>query len=117
MGWLVGEALSNLYVGLCRYHRGEKLSAERLVQHHAVDRLLELTALVENEMPLPRDAFDHARRFERRFPALAEELPRFIQGYECTPESAREILNWLEGHFEVDRSMAQAVRQLCGDPS
>jgi hypothetical protein len=27
--WLLGEALTCLYVGLCRYHRGEKLSAQR----------------------------------------------------------------------------------------
>ena len=111
--WLVGEALTNLYVGLCRLQRGEKLSAERLVQHHAVDRLLELAALVEQETPRSRDAFANERRFERRFPAIAEELPRFIQGYERTRESARAILDWLEGHFEIDRSMAQAVRLLC----
>jgi lincosamide nucleotidyltransferase B/F len=111
--WLVGEALTNLYVGLCRYHRGEKLSAERLVQHYAVDRLLELAALVEKEMPLPRDAFTNERRVEGRFPALAEQLPRFVQGYERTRESAGAILHWLEGHFEVSRPMAQAIRHLC----
>ena len=111
--WLVGEALTNLYVGLCRFHRGEKLSAERLVQHYAVDRLLELAALVEQETPRSRDAFANERRVERRFPAFAEELPRFVQGYERTRESAQEILSWLERHFEIDCSMAQAVRQLC----
>ena len=115
--WLVGEALTNLYVGLCRFHRGEKLSAQRLVQHYAVDRLLELAALVEQETPRSRDAFANERRFERRFSAFAEELPHFIQGYERTRESARAILDWLEGHFEIDHSMAQAVRQLCDSPS
>jgi hypothetical protein len=115
--WLIGEALTNLYVGLCRYHRGEKLSAQRLVQHYAVDRLLELAALVEKEKPLPRDIFANERRFERRFPALAEELPHFIQGYERTRESARAILHWLEGHFEINRAMAQAVHQLCDSSS
>lgn len=117
MDWLIGEALTNLYVGLCRYHRGEKLSAQRLVQHYAVDRLLELAAFVEKEKPLPRDVFANERRFEKRFPALAEELPQFIQGYERTRESARAILLWLEDRFEINRSMAQAVHQLCDSPS
>jgi hypothetical protein len=116
MEWLVGETLTNLYVGLCRYHRGEKLSAEHLVQHFAVDRLLELTALTERESPRSRDEFANARRIEERFPVFATQLPRFIQGYERTPESARAILHWLEGHFAIDRSMAQAVRRLC-EPS
>jgi hypothetical protein len=111
--WLLGEALTNLYVGLCRYHRGEKLSAERLVQHYAVDRLLELASRVERETPLPHDAFSNERRIEGRFPGLAEQLPRLVQGYERTHESARAILHWLEGHFEIDRSMARAVRDLC----
>src|SRR5205085_2625578 len=34
--WIVGEALANLLVGLGRWRRGEKLSAMRFVQGHAV---------------------------------------------------------------------------------
>lgn len=113
VAWLVGEALTNLYVGLCRHHRGEKLSAQRLVQHYAVDRLVELAAHVKTECPLSRDPFTNERRIEGRFPAFAEELPRFVRGYERTRESARAILNWLEQHFEINRSMAQAIRHLC----
>lgn len=40
--WLIGEALTNLYVGLGRFWRGEQLAAHRLVQVAALDRLLEL---------------------------------------------------------------------------
>lgn len=40
--WLIGEALTNLYVGLGRFWRGERLAAHRLVQVAALDRLLEL---------------------------------------------------------------------------
>ncbi|MBP1694464.1 MAG: hypothetical protein H6Q37_2347, partial [Chloroflexi bacterium] len=48
--WLCGEALTNLYVGLCRYRRGEKLSAARFIQGYAVDRVVELVEqLVEIE--------------------------------------------------------------------
>ncbi len=30
--WIIGEALTNLYVGMSRYNRGEKLSGSRFVQ-------------------------------------------------------------------------------------
>ena len=45
--WSLGEALTNLYVGLSRLRRGEKLSAMRLIQYHAVDRILELSEKIE----------------------------------------------------------------------
>ena len=43
---LLGFALAHgLLIGLQRFHRGERLSAARFVQGHALDRLLELDAL------------------------------------------------------------------------
>ncbi len=110
--WMLGEALTNLYVGLCRLQRGEKLSASRFIQGHAVDRVLELAALVEKEGPALKDRFSNERRVEQRLPGLAGELPGFIQGYERSVESAQAILEWLEGHFDVNRAMAGAIRQL-----
>lgn len=111
--WLLGEALTNLYVGLCRFHRGEKLSALRLIQHHAVDRVLELAELVEGEAPACKDGFANERRFELRFPEAARELPTFMQGYECSRQSARAILDFLEKHFPVNAAIAQAIRERC----
>jgi len=40
--YAVNEILTNLYVGLSRYHRGEVLSAFRLIQVHAIDRILSM---------------------------------------------------------------------------
>jgi len=111
--WLLGEALTNLYVGLCRFHRGEKLSAARLIQHHAVDRVLELAELVETEARVGRDGFANERRFELRFPEAARKLPDFMPGYESSRESARAILDYLEIHFPVNAAIAQAIRALC----
>ncbi len=111
--WLVGEALTNLYVGLERGQRGEKLSAARFVQNYAVDRLLELAALIEDEKPGYKDGFSSERRFEQRFPVTARLLPEFIQGYERNPQSASAILEFLEKHFEVNPAMAQEIRKLC----
>lgn len=111
--WLLGEALTNLYVGLCRFHRGEKLSAARFVQQHAVDRAVELVKFVEQEAPAGRDAFANDRRFEFRFPDATCELPLFMQGYGRSRESARAILDYLEGHFPINAAMARAIRELC----
>ncbi len=112
--WVVGEALTNLYVGLCRYRRGEKLSAARFVQWFAVDRVVELSGLVETEQPAYKDEFTADRRYEQRFPSLAQEMPRFVQGYERTPESALAILEFLEAHFEVNPAMREMIEELCG---
>ena len=111
--WLLGEALTNLYVGLGRCHRGEMLSAQRFIQHYAVDRIVDLAALVEAERPAPRDQFAGERRFERRFPGVAASLPLFVQGYARSRESAAAILGFLEAHFEVSPAMARAIRELC----
>jgi len=113
--WLVGEALTNLYVGLGRLRRGEKLSAARFIQQYAVDRILELSASIESATSAAEDVFVKERRFEQRFPGVAQQLPRFIQGYERSCESALAILGFLEQHFEINRAMAEAVRGLCDD--
>jgi hypothetical protein len=113
--WLIGETLTNLYVGLCRYCRGEKLSATRFIQGHAVDRTLELAKLIDAELPVSRDDFANERRYEQRFPSMTQELPNFIQGYERSQESARAILSFLEKHFAINAAMAKAIRELCGN--
>lgn len=111
--WELGEALTNLYVGLGRFRRGEKLSAARLVQGFAVDRVLTLAGLVEAETTSPRDPFAGERRAEQRLPVAAAHLREFVQGYDRTPQSARAILDFLDEHFDVDEGMKAAIRALC----
>jgi hypothetical protein len=108
----LGEALTNLYVGLCRYRRGEKLSAFRFIQQYAVDRVMDLTAARTAEASLHEDAFDGPRRFERRYPSLATVLPSFMQGYEGSPDSAAAILAWLDATYDVDTAMKVAISAL-----
>ncbi|MCX7784449.1 MAG: hypothetical protein N2318_12510 [Meiothermus sp.] len=110
--WQVGEALTNLLIGLKRYRRGEKLSGSRFVQNYALDRVLDLAEWVETETPYFKDPFGIERRFERRFPAVSERLPHFAQGYERTPESSLAILEFLEQHFEVNAAIAREIRTL-----
>jgi lincosamide nucleotidyltransferase B/F len=115
--WLLGEALSNLYVGLGRFRRGEKLSAMRLIQCDAVDRLLELSERVEPATSSPRDTFAPQRRYEQRHPSIGRALPSFVQGYERSVESAIAILGFLERHFEVNQSLKAALLELCNPTS
>jgi lincosamide nucleotidyltransferase B/F len=115
VNWQVGEALTNLYIGLERWQRGEKLSAARFIQGYALDRVLELVEMVEPPRPGLEDPFTRERRFEQRFPGVTRRLPEFVQGYDRSPESALAILKFLERHFPVNPAIAQAVRALCGD--
>ena len=113
--WVIGEAVTNLYVGLGRYRRGEYISAFRLVQGYAVDRVIELASYLTPDEAIgevQEDAFAPERRFEQRFPGLAGELPHFMQGYERSAESAASILAFLERHWQVNPAIAQAIRAL-----
>ncbi len=111
--WLIGEALTNLYVGMARDLRGEKLSAMRFIQYYAVDRLVELTELIEPAQGCFKDEFSAERRFEMHHPLTCAQLPDFMQGYKHNPESALAILDFLELHFSVNPAMSQAIRSYC----
>ena len=107
--WLVNEALTNLYVGLARYRRGEKLSAMRFIQGYAVDRLLQLASHLEAAQPAHVDSFVLERRFEQRFPFTSQQLATFLPGYEQTPQAAQAILAFLERHFGVNPALKALI--------
>lgn len=113
--WIVGEALSCLYIGLKRWHRGERLSACRFVQGHAVDRLLELETLrdpaaAQRAQP---DPFNRERRTEARHAALAADLPALLPGYAHTPQAALAMLAALGARGALlDAEMVAAIRAL-----
>jgi hypothetical protein len=97
--WLVDEVLSNLYVGLHRWLRGERLSAMRLVQGDALDNLLRLLGA--------DDPFTPSRRAERL------ELPWAVLagGYDQTPAAARGILQHLPSGGGQMRTQVEALVQ------
>jgi hypothetical protein len=113
--WLVGEALSNLIVGLQRHARGEKLAAMRMIQVHAVDRVLEFLELMEPESHGPlaaRDPFNVERRIEMRSPELASTLSVWAGGYERTVPAALALLAALEPHRVVPAEVSERIRTL-----
>jgi hypothetical protein len=110
--WLIGEALTCLYVGLNRYRRGELLSAQRFIQNFAVDRLLELIAMKPPATIVSIDSFVIERRFEQRYPASSELLSKCVQGYDRNAESAIAMLDYLVQHFDVNPAIARRIRAL-----
>ncbi|ROR23723.1 hypothetical protein EDB62_10525 [Vibrio crassostreae] len=111
--WIIGEALTNLYVGMSRYNRGEKLSGNRFVQSYALDRLIDLVDQTESPQPEFVDEFMSDRRLEARFPKFAQLLPTFTQGYDRTAESALAQLEFLNAHFSVNQAMRSRIIDLC----
>ncbi|GLV57544.1 hypothetical protein KDH_43800 [Dictyobacter sp. S3.2.2.5] len=113
MEWHLGEALTNLYVGLGRVHRGEVLTGTRSIQSYAVDHILALTKSIETARVQNEDQFNMERRYETRYPQIAHYLPTFMQGYEHNVESALAILDFLTQRFDVPPAMHSAIQELC----
>jgi hypothetical protein len=109
----VNEAVTNLYVGLHRDARGECLSATRLIQQHAVDRLLTYLELT-TPGSARQDLFALERGAERRFGPEVLPLAEIVLGYDRNREAALVILDWLEARVDVDRTLAAEIRRLAG---
>jgi hypothetical protein len=108
----VNEALTNLYVGLHRELRGERLSAMRLIQVHAVDRLHTFLELTQPAVGSRQDVFVVERGSERRFGPEVLPLATLVPGYAHNREAALVMLEWLEARTEVSDVLATAIRQL-----
>lgn len=112
--WIIGESLTNLYVGLGRYCRGEKLSAFKFVQVFSADRLLDLLHIKYESKSTEVDQYMPDRRAEARLPMTEPLFEMFCQGYGKTPESALTQLQWLEENFSINEYIAREIRRLAG---
>ncbi|PNY80348.1 hypothetical protein [Deinococcus koreensis] len=116
----LGEALTNLLVGLGRFWRGERLSALKFVQEDALGHVLALDADRAERAAKGApgaDAFGLERRFEQRYPEVARLLPAFAPGYGETPQAALALLEHLERHEEVPPAMSCAIREAAQPPN
>lgn len=111
--WLLGEALTNLYVGLMRDHRGEHLSAMRFIQVFAVDRVIDLFDRKRHELVVSKDPFNPDRRVEQRLPELKTMVAGMSKGYSHNRASALAILEILDQKFCLPDAMATVIRELC----
>lgn len=110
----IGEAVTNLYVGLGRYLRGERFTANLFVHVYALGQLTKVIHVVEPEIDYFPDPYGNDRRLERRYPEFAKRISQMLQGYERVPESAIAILNFLEEHFPINQRMSAEIRWLAG---
>ncbi|MDJ0759438.1 MAG: hypothetical protein QNJ19_08560 [Woeseiaceae bacterium] len=113
--FLIGELLTNLYVGLGRYARGEKLSAFFFVQHHAVVRLIALFELWDGGTQGSRDSFSNERRLEKNLPRHAELIESVTPGYWHTPEAAERMLEFLAPRTKLNELITGEIRDLIAD--
>ncbi|AHC16235.1 hypothetical protein [Salinispira pacifica] len=117
--WLLGEILSCIYVGMCRFQRGEKLSAWRFISGHAYSMFLELLEMTASERGVEvspeaavRDPYSIERRIELRQPEIEDCSSSILLGYDSIPESAANFLDILEDQFTVPRVPADQIRGL-----
>jgi lincosamide nucleotidyltransferase B/F len=113
LNWIAGEIMTNLYVGLCRFNRGEKMSAFRFIQNYPIDRLMELAEKIYVEEPTFKDKYSRDRRIEKRYPEFCKRTSEFMQGVEKSKESAVAILKFLEEHVEINQKMKEEILKLC----
>ena len=108
----VGEAITNLYVGLHRDLRGERLTATRFIQGYAVDRWVTVLGHLGLGHGAQQDAFVVDRGAERRFGSDVLPLADLVPGYERNAHAAATLLGLLETHVELDPTIVAAVRDL-----
>lgn len=110
------EALTNIYVGLLRYHRGERLSAHHLVEVHALNQIVSILHLTEDEnTDVATDLFSLDRRLEERHPAFARLLPELLSGYARFDRSAKAMLEYLKTIYPINQYMCLECEALIKD--
>lgn len=113
----LNEALTNLYVGMHREVRGERLTATRFIQSYAVDRVIALLRLrpdLTRQASVGIDPWDCTRRVELAYPPVVLPLSAMVPGYAHNSSAARTILGWLTERFDVDPVIRQAIERLLG---
>lgn len=113
--YAIHEALTNLYVGLCREARGETLSAFRLIQQFAVGQLLHVLSSFEKEEETFVDPFAPERRIEQRFPEMINRFSEMMPGYSQNKTAALVILDYIEQIYPVSPAIASSIRALTKD--
>ncbi|WP_083707441.1 hypothetical protein [Intrasporangium flavum] len=108
----VGEAITNLYVGLHRDLRGERLTATRFIQGYALDRWVTILDHLGLGTGTRQDVFVVDRGVERRFGPDVLPLADLLPGYERNADAAQTLLGLLEAHVELDPTIVDAVRDL-----
>ncbi|MBU1093471.1 MAG: hypothetical protein KKH01_03320 [Firmicutes bacterium] len=108
----INEALTNIYVGLLRALRGEKLSGYLYLESYALNRILSIVHLYEKEVPIFEDVFGVERRFEKHYPEFAKKLPKMLSGYQNIGLSAKAMLDYLDSIYPINQKMKYEIEKL-----
>lgn len=99
------EALTNLYVGLLRERRGERLAGFELIQVAAINNVLKAHGETS-------DPFNPTRRVEGTHPELVARLQEWLPGYGKSVEAAAAILRHIEAHHSVNPTLKREIMRL-----
>lgn len=108
----LNEALTNLFVGLHRQLRGERLTAMRFIQVYAVDRVLALQRLDPGTTWADPDPFEATRRVESARGGDQPDYSRMAPGYNNNVDGASAILAWLNTNYPTDPHIVSAIEDL-----
>lgn len=108
----INEALTNLYVGLLRTLRGERLSGYIYIESFALNRILSIVHHFEKDDPILEDVFGVERRFEKHYPEFSKKLPKMLSGYQTVGLSAQTMLNYLDSIYPINKRMKLEIEQL-----
>jgi lincosamide nucleotidyltransferase B/F len=112
LSYALNEILTNLYVGLGRYRRGEILSAHRLICVHAVDRYLSILPLLDDPTDALIDPFALDRRVEFRHPAMKDKLSSFVKDYDHVLDGAKALYDELQKITEINETLRLEIEKL-----
>lgn len=108
----LNEALTNLYVGMHRELRGERLTATRFIQVHAVDRILALERHHPTTIWTQPDPFEATRRIEHLVSDRQLPLAQMMPGYGHNASAAVASLNWLRQCHDPTPAITSAIQAL-----
>jgi lincosamide nucleotidyltransferase B/F len=108
----IQEALTNIYVGLTRLKRGEKLSAYRFIETHAFNNLLKVLHCFEEEKSGFFDEYNIERRFEQHYPQFSNNLSNMLMGYANIEETAKNIYLYIAKHYHIQPFLKKIINSL-----
>lgn len=108
----LNEALTNIYVGLKRLHRGETASATTFIQVHAYHNTIMLFDLIFPKKDVYFDPYVFERRIEYRYEQARNLLENMRAGYMNNEIAAKTILEFLSQNFSVDPHLLNEIHKL-----
>jgi hypothetical protein len=105
LAWTCDEALTNILIGLKRYLRGEKLSAQRMICGDATDHVCQALAAGNQG-----DRFNPWRRIEQGNGDYAVELGHALSG-KSPPLVARALVEILAKRWQLSPALVGEIRK------